>query len=363
LTPPDVENGGGLGGGPGSHRAVALAWTQTQRDVKSWAWRSERFIEEAYGTRGHFRTAAAAASSLKLHRSAITTAPAGSLMYFAADKYNRGYGHVGLSQGGGRMISALATVTTTNVARSHYWRRLYRGWADAPTTWPGRIPAPPGPTTTERDVTAAFTAPVLGQTVSGTVPLRATASAAASGVVFDVYYATNVADAETRGWHPLGPARRDADGWALDWDTTSIPDQGYLPWGTVNVAATALDAAGQRTATRDYRRVSIDNSAPKPVVVAPTFLETTGGYTNTWTNYTNAGGVQGETIGPNVGVQITCALQGFQVSDGNTWWYRVASSPWSNSYYATADAFYNNGQTMGTLLGTPHVDPAVPTCP
>lgn len=363
LTPTDVENGGGLGGGPGNHRAAALAWATTQRDRKSWAWRCERFVEEAYGTRGLFHTALGSATSLKLHRGPATAAPPGSLMFFAADRYNRGIGHVGLSQGSGRMISALTTVMTTDVAHSKYWRRLYRGWADAPTTWPGRIPAPPGPTTTDPDVTATFAAPALGQTVSGIVRLRAIASADAGGVVFDIYYATNVASAETRGWHTLGPARRDGDGWVLDWDTTSIPDQGFLPWGTVNVAVTALDAAGYPGATRDYRRVSIDNSAAKPTVPAPTYLETTGGYTNTWTNFTNAGGIQGETIGPNVGVQISCALQGFKVSDGNTWWYRIASNPWGDAYYASADGFYNNGQTTGTLVGTPFVDPAVPVCP
>jgi hypothetical protein len=90
--------------------------------------------------------------------------------------------------------------------------------------------------------------------------------------------------------------------------------------------------------------------------------ETTGGATNTWTNYTNAGGTQGPTIASNNTVQITCAIQGFRVADGNTWWYQIASGPWNNVYYASADAFYNNGQTSGSLVGTPFVDPNVPHC-
>lgn len=94
----------------------------------------------------------------------------------------------------------------------------------------------------------------------------------------------------------------------------------------------------------------------------PTFAETTGGVTHTWTNYTNAGGTEGPTIGSNVTVQIACKLTGFQVADGNTWWYRIAQDPWSNQYYASADAFYNNGQTSGSLHGTPFVDPNVPNC-
>jgi hypothetical protein len=40
----------------------------------------------------------------------------------------------------------------------------------------------------------------------------------------------------------------------------------------------------------------------------------------------------------------------------------VASSPWSDAFYVTADAFYNNGQTSGSLVGTPFVDPAVRAC-
>jgi RHS repeat-associated protein len=90
--------------------------------------------------------------------------------------------------------------------------------------------------------------------------------------------------------------------------------------------------------------------------------ETTGGVTHTFTDYTNAGGTQGQSIGSNQIVQVQCALTGFRVADGNTWWYRIATAPWNNVYYASADAFYNNGQTSGSLIGTPFVDPAVPQC-
>jgi hypothetical protein len=93
-----------------------------------------------------------------------------------------------------------------------------------------------------------------------------------------------------------------------------------------------------------------------------TFGETTGGVTHTWTDYTNAGGTEGPSIPSNDTVQITCRIAGFQVADGNTWWYQIASSPWNNAYYASADAFYNNGATSGSLVGTPWVDTNVPTC-
>lgn len=101
---------------------------------------------------------------------------------------------------------------------------------------------------------------------------------------------------------------------------------------------------------------------PAPQPSAPTYSETTGGITRTWTNYTNAGGAQGPSITSNQTVQIACKLHGFRVANGNTWWYRIASSPWSNSYYASADAFYNNGQTSGPLRGTPFMDSNVRDC-
>jgi hypothetical protein len=102
--------------------------------------------------------------------------------------------------------------------------------------------------------------------------------------------------------------------------------------------------------------------SPPPPSPPPTYAETTGGVTHTWTNYTNAGGYEGPTIPSNTTVQIACKLTGFRVADGNTWWYRIASSPWNGSYYASADAFYNNGQTSGSLRGTPFVDPNVRDC-
>jgi surface antigen len=99
-----------------------------------------------------------------------------------------------------------------------------------------------------------------------------------------------------------------------------------------------------------------------PPPPTPTWGETAGGVAHTWTNYTNAGGSQGPSIGGGQTVQIACKLTGFKVADGNTWWYRIASAPWNNAYYVSADAFYNNGQTSGSLIGTPFVDPAVANC-
>lgn len=95
---------------------------------------------------------------------------------------------------------------------------------------------------------------------------------------------------------------------------------------------------------------------------ARTWEETTGGVTHTWTDYHNAGGYEGPSIPAYATVAIACRLEGFRVEDGNTWWYQIASAPWSYGYYASADAFYNNGQKSGSLKGTPFYDPAVKVC-
>jgi surface antigen len=100
-------------------------------------------------------------------------------------------------------------------------------------------------------------------------------------------------------------------------------------------------------------------STPPP---PPTWGETVGGNAHTWTNYTNAGGTQGPTIPAYTTVQIACKVPGFRVADGNTWWYRIASAPWNNAFFVSADAFYNNGQTSGSLHGTPFVDGNVANC-
>jgi hypothetical protein len=107
-----------------------------------------------------------------------------------------------------------------------------------------------------------------------------------------------------------------------------------------------------------YGQTGCGGGSPPP----GTYAETTGSTANTWTNYANAGGTQGPGIGTNATVQIACKVPGFRVSDGNTWWYRVASSPWNSTYYVSADAFYNNGQTSGSLAGTPFVDSNVRNC-
>lgn len=112
-----------------------------------------------------------------------------------------------------------------------------------------------------------------------------------------------------------------------------------------------------------YKSATATPIATSPAVTpTPGVAETAGGIAHTWTNYATAGGAQGPSIFPYQAIQVSCKIIGFQVFDGNTWWYRIAQSPWNNVYYASADSFYNNGQASGSLMGTPLVDVNVPNC-
>ena len=102
-------------------------------------------------------------------------------------------------------------------------------------------------------------------------------------------------------------------------------------------------------------------TSPHPVPTPQTWTETVGGNAHTWTDYMNAGGTQGPTIPGGQSVQIACKVQGFQVADGNTWWYRITSSPWSGNYYVSADAFYNNGATPAACTEHRSSTPPSPT--
>jgi hypothetical protein len=74
----------------------------------------------------------------------------------------------------------------------------------------------------------------------------------------------------------------------------------------------------------------------------------------------------GPPIGSGVTVTVQCAdHNGGNVANnspgGNNNWY-LLSSP-DSGLWTSADPYYNNGSTSGSLIGTPLVDPSVPVCP
>jgi hypothetical protein len=154
-------------------------------------------------------------------------------------------------------------------------------------------------------------------------------------------------------WNPGQPSQYGVPGTRYTYTVNAMPGNqvcgGFQAW--------RIDAFGKKHYVGWFFGGCYSTGTP-----APTYAEVVGGPTHTWTNYSNAGGTAGVTIPTGQSVQVTCVVQGFRVADGNTNWYRIASSPWSNAFYASADAFYNNGATSGSLRGTPYVDPQVPTC-
>ncbi len=117
---------------PRTAASRAIAWAERLDGSTRYAWYCERFVENAFGTGGLYETAWDAARAIGLHRG---SAPRGTLVYFRPDPTNHDYGHVGISLGGGRMISALAWVMVTRLAGSRYWSALYAGWAPVPHSW------------------------------------------------------------------------------------------------------------------------------------------------------------------------------------------------------------------------------------
>jgi hypothetical protein len=122
---------------------------------------------------------------------------------------------------------------------------------------------------------------------------------------------------------------------------------------------------GQPWATCGSTTTTADPPPPTPTAPpASTWPEVSNpdGPTHTWSDYSDAGGTEGATIPDGSTVLIACRVQGLSAG-GTTWWYRVASSPWNGSFYASASAFYNTGtNTSGPFDNGIDVDPSVATC-
>ena len=82
---------------------------------------------------------------------------------------------------------------------------------------------------------------------------------------------------------------------------------------------------------------------------------------NTFLNYHNASGM-GSPIGSGAWVQVSCKVYDPTIASVNPdgYWYRIATSPWNNAYYAPANTFMNGDPYGGPY--THNTDFAVPNC-
>lgn len=102
----------------------------------------------------------------------------------------------------------------------------------------------------------------------------------------------------------------------------------------------------------------------QPIPVPPqTWAEQQGSLgANTFTNPYNASGM-GVKIQPYQWVAVSCKVYAPQIASANPdgYWYRIASPPWSNAYYAVANTFWN-GDIPGQKPYVHNTDFAVPNC-
>jgi hypothetical protein len=125
---------------PAAEVKAAVEWSDGQLGSERWAGRCQRFVESAYGAKTGFASANAAAQSIGLRSGQATAVPKGALVFFRPNcpGATGKYGHVGISLGGGMMISALGEVTVTDLRTDARWRSAFSGWTYPPAAWPGR---------------------------------------------------------------------------------------------------------------------------------------------------------------------------------------------------------------------------------
>ena len=155
----------------------------------------------------------------------------------------------------------------------------------------------------------------------------------------------------------------------LDPSAPSISPDGYWyrladsPWNNQYYAAanTFMNGdppGGPFTHNTDFAVPDCNGAPPTPT----TYTETQGSRgVNTFSNYHNASG-PGTRVNPSQQVQVSCKVYDPTIASANPdgYWYRIASAPWSNAYYAPANTFMNGDPPGGPF--THNTDFAVPNC-
>jgi hypothetical protein len=125
---------------PRAEVVTAVDWARDEVGSEKWRGRCQRFVETSYGARTGYKSAREAAESIGLRAGPATSVPKGALIYFLPNcpGVTGKYGHVGLSLGNGKMVSALGEVAVTDLRTNARWRNAYSGWTYPPASWPGR---------------------------------------------------------------------------------------------------------------------------------------------------------------------------------------------------------------------------------
>lgn len=119
-------------------QAQAAAWALNQIGRQDYINLCQRFIENAYGTSGQYRSAAVAGNALNMNTDPYD-ADVGDLVFFRPDASNGGAGHVGINIGNGQMVSSTNRgVQVDNFLTNPYWKNLLVGIGDPPEQWSGR---------------------------------------------------------------------------------------------------------------------------------------------------------------------------------------------------------------------------------
>ncbi len=128
-----INSGRGAGGpkivGGDVSSASQDALNKASRNINSSMWNGwcAKFVANMFGKD------AAGGDAWQVNARTITNkdrnAPRGTIVGFRRDPSNGGFGHIGISEGGGNFISATTTgVQTHNFNTEPYWANLYQGW-------------------------------------------------------------------------------------------------------------------------------------------------------------------------------------------------------------------------------------------
>ena len=140
----------------------AVAWAKSMLGRQDWNNLCERFVEEAYGTKGVYPSAVDAAKKLVTQKGSgsLRNAPVGALLYFAGDETNEGHGHAAIYLGKGEMISARPDGVKVERVDSPYNNARFLGWGPAPSKFPGRKAAAAGAAATRPSNVPASGGPI-----------------------------------------------------------------------------------------------------------------------------------------------------------------------------------------------------------